>query len=530
MSAQDDNRKFDSLLSRLTEGGLDETQYQQLGRLIETDRNLRVQYLDYCQIHGLLRAEHGLLASWNEWADESPSSSPRSTGRSLPRRSPSALAFWGVAAALLAVLATVVARYGPAQPEAPFRGEVVALLQKQVRAQFAYGPHGETTPITGAAMPEGPYELKIGIIELQTNSGVVLTLEAPASFTLLDDDGVRIDDGRVAAHVPEEATGFRVEIPNGTVIDLGTDFAVEAVKGEKSEVHVFNGVVQVNLSGSKASAATPLRLTTGEATRIDYLTGMPSGIDLDEQRFLRDLDLSPRSYTKRVLEMAPAVFYPMDPARDGAFLKDMTPNRADARIHFGMAKEPVWAPGKIGLALALGGPSQQTFASVAEYPQAEGDQLSVMAWVTARSRPRWASIAKNWAGAEDWGQFHLGLYLDSGELEAHIQDSSGKEVTVKDAVPLPLNRWHHVAFVADGAMLRLYRNGREVDAAPYHRLQRDPRIKALAIGTKLNLRGDAPEERDFNMWDGRLDELAIFNHALTADQVQELYELAGAAN
>ena len=79
-------------------------------------------------------------------------------------------------------------------------------------------------------------------------------------------------------------------------------------------------------------------------------------------------------------------------------------------------------------------------------------------------------------------------------------------------------------------MLRLYRNGREVDSAPYRQLLSDPRIKALAIGTKLNLRGDAPEERDFNMWDGRLDELAIFNHALTADQVLELYELASAAN
>jgi len=44
------------------------------------------------------------------------------------------------------------------------------------------------------------------------------------------------------------------------------------------------------------------------------------------------------------------------------------------------------------------------------------------------------------------------------------------------------------------------------------------------------LAGDAPEERDFNMWDGRLDELAIFNHALTADQVLELYELTSAAD
>jgi hypothetical protein len=118
------------------------------------------------------------------------------------------------------------------------------------------------------------------------------------------------------------------------------------------------------------------------------------------------------------------------------------------------------------------------------------------------------------------------LNHDSGELEAHIVDSSGKEITVLDSQPLPLRGWHHVAFVADGEMLRLYRNGREVDAQPYRQLHRDPRIKALAIGTKLNLNGQVPEERDYNMWDGRLDELAIFNHALSADEVRSLYEIA----
>ena len=531
MNSPGDKRQFEMLLGRITEGGLDEAQHQQLERLMESDPALVSQYLQYCQMHGLLRAEHGLLSSWNEAteSDIAIESSRRTSGGGRSR-SLRTLAYWSAAALLMGVLATIAARSGSDEPEPPFRGEVVAQLQKQVRAQFVYGPQGESTPSTGAEMPEGAYELTSGIIELKSNSGVVLTLEAPASFTLLDGDGMRLDDGRVAAHVPPAATGFRVEIPNGTVIDLGTDFAVEAVEGEKSEVHVFKGLVQVNLSGSKAVGAAPLRLTTGEATRIDFVTGMPSGIDLDEERFLRDLDPAPRRYTRRVLEMAPAVYYPMEPAGDGAFLRDLTPNRADARIHFGKAKEPVWSQGKIGLALALGGPAQQTYASSAQYPQAEGDQLSVVAWVSAASRPRWASIAKNWAGADDRGQFHFGLYLDSGELEAHIQDSSGQEITVKDAVPLPLREWHHVALVADGAMLRLYRNGQEVDTAAYRQLVRDPRIEALAIGTKLNLRGEAPEEHDFNMWDGRLDELAIFNHALAAEQVLELYELAGQAD
>jgi ferric-dicitrate binding protein FerR (iron transport regulator) len=520
------NREFETLLSRLTDAGLDDDELQRLGELIETSPDHRRQYLEYCQMHGLLRAENGLLASWG--MPESGLSAPQAC-YPRPKISRRRLAAWGAAAALVGGLAAFLSFSAPRESEPPFRGNVVAQLQREVRAKFVYGPRGETRPTAGSAMPQGRYELTGGIIELKSVSGVVLTLEAPSRFTLLDSKGIRIDDGRVAAHVPKEATGFRVEMPSGMVVDLGTDFAVEAVSGEKSEVHVFNGEVQIHLSGSKAAGAAPLRLTTGKAARIDYVTGMPSGIDLDAERFLRDLDAAPRTYTQRVLQMHPVAYYPMEPAGDGAFLRDVTPGRWDARIHFGKATEPVWAAGKVGLAFALGGPSKQTYASAATYPQPEGDQLSVVAWVSAHSRPRWASIAKNWAGAEDWGQFHFGLYYDSGELEAHIQDSSRKEITVKDRVPLPLNAWHHVAFVADGSTLRLYRNGEEVDAVPYRELRKDARIKALAIGTKLNLNGDAPEERDFNMWDGRLDEVAIFNHALTAAEIRELYELADAS-
>lgn len=525
MNERVDNQQFDELLSRFVDSDLQEPELQQLVSLIESDRTLRHKYLESCQLHGLLRAEHGLLASWGVSAVEL--SSYRLVGK---LRAPRALALWSTAAVLLISLLGGVLHYGFSKLERPFRGEVVAKLKNQVRAEFAYGPLGESTPPVGAAMLQGPYQLLSGIIELESVTGVVLTVEAPASFTLLDDQGFRIDDGRVAAHVPESARGFRVVTPSATVVDLGTDFAVESTQRTKSEVHVFNGEVQINLRGSKASKASPLRLTTGKATRIDYETGMPSGIDLDEQRFLRGLDVEPRAYTSRVLSMQPTAYYPMQPTGDGMLLMDATTQRSDARIHFGHAAEPVWAAGKVGLAFALGGPAQETYASVGSYLQAEGNQLSVVAWVMAQSRPRWASIAKNWAGADDRGQFHFGLYMDSGELEAHIQDSTNKEITVKDNVPLPLNMWHHVAFVADGSMLRLYRNGQEVAAAEYRQLQSNPRIKALAIGTKLNLRGEAPEERDFNMWDGRLDELAIFNHALTANQVLELYELAGEAD
>jgi ferric-dicitrate binding protein FerR (iron transport regulator) len=529
MNDQDDFRDFDSLLSKLIDSGLEERELHELSLAIASNPCARQRYLEVCQIHGLLRAEHGLMASLG--VRDGPMSAALPPSPSKPRSRIRTLALWCAAAMLLAAVSigiwtTVDAPQSVAvEAPKPDRGKVVARLVRHVRAHFAYGPSGESIPATNVGMPQGTYELQTGIIELESTSGVLLTVEAPADFTLVDDQRIRVDNGRIAAHVPERAVGFRVETASATVVDLGTDFAVEAIPGAKSEVHVFNGEVQIKLHGSKATSATPLHLATGEAARIDFLTGMPSGIDLDEQRFLRRLDTEPHAYTRRILDLQPAVYYPMEPAGDATYLEDFGPEGAAATINFGRATQSVWAAGKIGLAFALGGPSQQTYASADYYPQAVGDQLSVVAWVSASTRPRWASIAKNWAGADDRGQFHFGLHFDSGELEAHIEDSSGQEIVVKDTIPLPLHTWHHVAFVADGQTLRLYRNGREVAATAYRELHRDLRIKALAIGTKLNLRGDAPDHQDFNMWDGRLDELAIFNAALSPEEIRELYEL-----
>ncbi len=514
---------FERLLGQLTEVGLSPSDHQQLGAIIEADRILRRRYLDYCQMHALLRSEHGLLTALSAPADQSNDSHvPRSQHRRIRVRT---LFTWAAAASLL-IVAVGLGVLAANREQPPYRGAETALLSRDVGARFDYGVNGEAIPTEGVRLRRGPYKLLSGLVEIEYGSGAVLVLRAPATFELVDDSCVRLEDGQVAAHIPESATGFKIETPGATVIDLGTDFAVQAVRDKESEVHVFQGEVLIDLHGDKSKTAEMLRLVTGEAARVDFLTGMPSGIDLDKQQFLRSLREEAGSYAQAILMMKPAVYYRMEPASDGTQLIDSSVSGADATIHLGRGNSSVWTTGKVGAALTLGGPAQQTYASASDYPQAEGDTLSVVAWVYARSRPRWASIAKNWAGGDEHhGQFHFGLYQDSGELEAHILDRSGKEIIIRDKVPLPLNTWHHVAFVADGTTLRLYRNGVEVDSQPYRELHRDKRIKALGIGTKLNLLGTGPEELDFNMWDGRLDELAIFNHALRDADIKQLYEL-----
>ena len=113
------------------------------------------------------------------------------------------------------------------------------------------------------------------------------------------------------------------------------------------------------------------------------------------------------------------------------------------------------------------------------------------------------------------------MYDETGQLEAHIDDD-GLEVFVIDPEPLPLGVWHHVAFVADGSLLHLYRNGKEVATAPYQTIAQRPDVRQLLIGNKHykgTLNKDATQ-----YWNGRLDEVALFYHALDANAIRELYE------
>ena len=237
--------EFAQLLSLFSDGRLNDAELVRLGLLMQSDVELRKQYLEYCQMHALLRSEHGLLMSW----------SPRYTApNTFSIRSlydwihfVGARRFAAAASLLFVATLLLLATYGRSQ--VPVRGAETAVVSKAVGARFAYGSDGEVKPIAGTTLRAGLYELREGLVEIQYASGAIVVARAPITFELVDRSSIRVIDGQISAHVPQPARGFRIESPGATIIDLGTDFGVEAVKDRDSEVHVFHGDVIVDLHG-----------------------------------------------------------------------------------------------------------------------------------------------------------------------------------------------------------------------------------------------------------------------------------------
>ncbi|MGC4017003.1 MAG: FecR domain-containing protein [Luteolibacter sp.] len=124
-----------------------------------------------------------------------------------------------------------------------------------------------------------------GLVEVTYGSGVRVTLEGPADFTVNDATSGKLDSGKLVASVPKGAEGFRVDYAKGNVVDLGTEFAMDARKDGALELGVLDGKVDLNVPGD-----APRRLLVNQAVIHGNDMEEPvQVIPFDREKFVRRL-------------------------------------------------------------------------------------------------------------------------------------------------------------------------------------------------------------------------------------------------
>lgn len=187
---------------------------------------------------------------------------------------------------------------------------------------------------------------------------------------------------------------------------------------------------------------------------------------------------------------------------------DVSGNANDPIVTYGA---PAFVSGKYGSALDLSGTNQYVmlpanlFASVTNF--------TIAVWV-------------NWDGGNAWQRiFDFGndttqyMFLTPGSGNATLRfamttNGGGAEQIIETA-PLPVGQWEHVAVTRNGNVARLYTNG--VLAASSSVFTNTP----AAINPALNYLGESQYLAD-PFFNGRLDELYIFNYALSETEVLRL--------
>lgn len=110
---------------------------------------------------------------------------------------------------------------------------------------------------------------------------------------------------------------------------------------------------------------------------------------------------------------------------------------------------------------------------------------------------------------------------DGGVIEQTLFDGSSTNTT---SVPINQNEWTHLVGTWDGSVAKLYKNGVEEDSTQFTGTIISKNESNNHIGAGIS--GGNPNA----YVDGTISEVRIYDHALTAGEVQYLYEVTQSAN
>jgi CotH kinase protein/Lamin Tail Domain/Concanavalin A-like lectin/glucanases superfamily len=93
----------------------------------------------------------------------------------------------------------------------------------------------------------------------------------------------------------------------------------------------------------------------------------------------------------------------------------------------------------------------------------------------------------------------------------------------RENVLFPLGAWQHVAMTADGATVRVYRNGVRVGSTFTYSGILSDLVTPFAFGVKTDGTGNAADTGAPGYWDGRMDDAGLWTRALSDQEIYGIY-------
>jgi hypothetical protein len=408
-------------------------------------------------------------------------------------------------------------------------------------------PGDSLVPAEGSILKPGDrLRLHAGRAALSFFSGVTLILEGPADLELMAMDRVFCHRGRLRARVPAGAEGFVVASPGSAVIDLGTEFAVNVAADGTSWVMVFDGMAEAALLDASGAPMKTQLVEQSEAFALDPRTGRIAAAEPRPDEFvivtptdraLPTLPLDP-DYPAAVLASRPRGYWRFESLADGAVPNEVAGGQP-LRVHGPIGVPQAGGPSENGCAVFPADEPAQFLATdgLWELPRTPGHALEF--WFLA-DEFHYASLVglfppKDYLKRGSHGR-HIHTFLL--ELTARDRQSLFKPASLRFLHRWPLDtrignnlfsediyvprRWHHVVAQKNGPTMELFVDGRSVGTqpvAPDH-----PTVTCRLVVGRRN--PDPLETHDSRSFVGRLDELALYDHPLPPEDVQNHYQLA----
>lgn len=567
------NADFEQLLQRLLDDEISENELQTLIELAGTSserlESLQIQLImsdRLSQYEDELRSEERFLAAMEvrlrAASDEGTfvnrvlTSAQEVSETEIPSRKTSdsrlqterrrGLAGWMTAAVALAVLTGVLVRgFRTDQTNTPTTGEVVATETIDEPSDLgvavltrASGLVGDDVSdlVPGATIPPGKLAWEVGLIQLEFYGGATVIAEGPAALEILDDSRVICHSGRLRAHVPEPARGFVVLAPTVELVDLGTEFGIDVATNGETEVHVFDGKVELYDAASNRDTETRRELNAGDAVAFDEdgtaASIVPRSDDfvtpdrlsqLTDARRRKRLDAWKEFRDSLLLDSRVVAYFPFD--RDHFDDRTLKGYSAHGELE-GAIVGCEWSEGRWPdkAALQFKRPGDRVRISI----PGKFESLTYSTWLRIDGLDRrfnsllladgFTPNAPHWQIRQD-GRMILGI--------RHAQNKAHDYRTDRIFDLSRLGQWVHLATVYDThrARVRHYVNGQLITQEPIQTGASG--LLKIGNGTIGNwsFAGPTHQSTAIRNLNGRMDELIVFGVALSEDEIRLIHNV-----
>jgi hypothetical protein len=422
--------------------------------------------------------------------------------------------------------------------EAPQANIDIATIIKADDVRWA--PGAGLTPVAGSGVATGRMRLQAGRLTLAFFSGVYVTVEGPADLELLAPDRIFCHYGKIRARVPRGAEGFTVRAAGYEVVDLGTEFGLNLEADGKSRVMVFEGEAAVSVLDKDGRSIRGALVEGRRSVEVDPRAGRIQEVPPRPEAFVplvefvpRPLELAP-GYAAEVRAAMPWGYWRFESLADG-----LVPNEIAGR-------PPLKALGGIELERAAGNswarfrPNDplQALVMQGEWSPAS-DGYAIELWMQADLPSPKAFGQTALVGLLDLKEEDADKHLAYLELTARGRRLPHEPCAVRflDRWPTAVSggadvfsrrtvvasQWRHIVAQMSGDTIELFVDGERVGTSPSNRIAEvpgDPGTTAcrLLVG-RLKLKHEHPSE--VRAFEGRLDELAVYDRALTPEEIRQ---------
>ncbi|MBN2210351.1 MAG: FecR domain-containing protein [Sedimentisphaerales bacterium] len=388
-----------------------------------------------------------------------------------------------------------------------------------------------------------PIYLQEGLVKVKFDHGTEVILEAPCEFNFLSSRRMRLNLGRLCAKVTQKGHGFTVTAPGCSIVDLGTEFGVIVTNEGFSETHVLDGQVELWEEKPAGRSQTPYRLHKGQVGSFNR-----QGNVCIEKRaaqplaFVRSLDPGAieADYVRTLTRTPGLVSYWNLNETSGITVADLIPGDAvdgdnpgtyyGAGVTLGVAG-PRPTDGFGGFSADNCAPEfsddvNTRLQMAVHNVYAEQKDISLIVWVKYPDIPASFDDRRAIGGlqrnmVDNRYVFATALYNPPVGLQAFVKRSDDSKQEFSTRYPGDVNIWHMwIITLESGRIFQCYLDGKLMETCSFETdsLGLYP-PDGLIFGNDIRVSENRP-------WKGGLDEIAVFNRAISETEIQSLWDVA----